>query len=201
MSVQVYGCNHVAIEVDDIKKAIAFYQDVFNLEKLNSGEGDAFFKLGEHQFLAIFEVKKLQPGGMRHFGIMVRDEEQIAEVREKITGKYGLKLEPPFRCDFHDPWGNRIQVVDLHDESLIWLLPYREVQKAGPQFPFVFVRLFARIISIPRAIEACPERSRMGQSPPPQALCANSVLTLQSQDGQTFRQKHSHYWRVAGTRA
>jgi hypothetical protein len=21
--------------------------------------------------------------------------------------------------------------VDLHDESLIWLLPYREVQKAG----------------------------------------------------------------------
>jgi len=66
-----------------------------------------------------------------HFGIMVRDEEQIEEVRKKLTGKYGLKLEPPFRCDFRDPWGNRIQVVDLHDESLIWLLPYREVQKAG----------------------------------------------------------------------
>ena len=64
----------------------------------------------------------------------VRDEAQIAEVRKKITGKYKLKLEPPFRCDFHDPWGNRIQVVDLHDESLIWLLPYREVQKAGIKF-------------------------------------------------------------------
>ena len=38
MSVQVYGCNHVAIEVDDIKKAIAFYKDVFNLEKMDSGE-------------------------------------------------------------------------------------------------------------------------------------------------------------------
>jgi len=25
-------------------------------------------------------------------------------------------------------------VVDLHDESLIWLLPYREVQKAGVKF-------------------------------------------------------------------
>ena len=35
-----------------------------------------------------------------------------------------------FRCDFRDPWGNRIQFVDLHDESLIWLLPYREVLKA-----------------------------------------------------------------------
>ncbi len=134
MSVQVYGCNHVAIEVDDIKRAVAFYKDVFNLEKLDSGEGDAFFKLGEHQFLAIFEVKKLQPGGMRHFGIMVRDEAQLVKVREKITGRYKLKLEPPFRCDFHDPWGNRIQVVDLHDESLIWLLPYREVQKAGIKF-------------------------------------------------------------------
>ena len=134
MSVHVYGCNHVAIEVDDIKRAVAFYQDVFNLEKLDSGEGDAFFKFGEHQFLAIFEVEKLQPANMRHFGIMVRDEEQLAEVRKKLTEKYKLKLEPPFRCDFRDPWGNRIQVVDLHDESLIWLLPYREVQRAGVKF-------------------------------------------------------------------
>jgi catechol 2,3-dioxygenase-like lactoylglutathione lyase family enzyme len=134
MSVKVYGCNHVVIEVDDIRKAVAFYKDVFNLEKLDSGEGDAFFKLGEHQFLAIFEVKKLQPDRMRHFGLIVRDEEQIAEVRKKVTGKYGLKLEPPFRCDFRDPWGNRIQVVDLHDESLVWLLPYGEVQKAGIKF-------------------------------------------------------------------
>ena len=134
MSVQVYGCNHVAIEVDDIKKAIAFYQDVFNLERLDTGEGDAFFKLGEHQFLAIFEVEKVSPAGMRHFGIMVRDEEQLKEVREKISDKYKLRLHPHFRCDFDDPWGNRIQVVDLHDESLVWLLPYQEVQKAGIRF-------------------------------------------------------------------
>jgi len=69
VSVQVYGCNHVAIEVDDIEKAIAFYEDVFELEKMNSGEGDAFFKLGAHQFLAIFEVEKLQPDRTRHFGL------------------------------------------------------------------------------------------------------------------------------------
>ena len=134
MSVQVYGCNHIAIEVDDVKKAVDFYQDVFNLQKLARGEGDAFFKLGEHQFLAIFEVARLQPDRTRHFGIMVRDEEQIEEVRRKVKEKYRLKLEPPFRCDFRDPWGNRIQVVDLHDESLIWLLPYGEVQKAGIDF-------------------------------------------------------------------
>ena len=45
--------------MDDVEEVIAFYQDVFNLEKLNEGEGDAFFKLGQHQFLAMFEVKFL----------------------------------------------------------------------------------------------------------------------------------------------
>lgn len=135
MSVQTYGCNHVAIEVGDIDKAVAFYKDVFNLEQLNEGEGDAFFKLGAHQFLAMFERKGMaRITDDRHFGIMVRDETQLAEVREKLTKKYGIELIPPFRCDFRDPWGNRIQVVDLHDESLVWLLPYAEVQKVGIVF-------------------------------------------------------------------
>jgi catechol 2,3-dioxygenase-like lactoylglutathione lyase family enzyme len=129
--VTVYGCNHIAIEVDDIDKAVAFYTDVFNLERLSDGEGDAFFKLGEHQFLAIFEVEKVRPDHLRHFGLMVRDAAQVAEVREKLVSKYGIEPIPPFRCDFRDPFGNRIQVVDLHDESMVWLLPYREVQDAG----------------------------------------------------------------------
>jgi catechol 2,3-dioxygenase-like lactoylglutathione lyase family enzyme len=149
MSVQVYGCNHIAIEVDDVDKAVAFYQDVFNLEKLDEGEGDAFFKLGEHQFLAMFEVEKVRPDRTRHFGLMVRDDRQLAEVRDKLTQKYGIKLIPPFRCDFHDPFGNRIQVVDLHDESLVWLLPYQEVQKVGIQF-----------------VEARPTTSRGGVADP-----------------------------------
>jgi hypothetical protein len=104
------------------------------LSHRSEGEGDAFFKLGDHQFLAMFKVEEMKPDRMRHFGIMVRDEGQLAEVREKITKKYGLKLIPGFRCDFRDPFGNRIQVVDLHDESLVWLLPYQEVQKAGIKF-------------------------------------------------------------------
>ena len=134
MSVKVYGINHVAIEVDDVEKAVAFYQDVFNLDKLDEGEGDAFFKIGEHQFLAMFEVEKVQPARTRHFGLIVRDEAQLAQVREKLTQKYGIALLPQFRCDFVDPFGNRVQVVDLHDESLVWLLPYQEVQEAGVVF-------------------------------------------------------------------
>lgn len=134
MSVHVYGCNHIAIEVDDVERAVAFYQDVFNLEKLDEGEGDAFFRLGEHQFLAMFEVDRVDPARVRHFGLMVRDAGQLDAVREKLTKNYGIELIPPFRCDFRDPFGNRVQVVDLHDESMVWLLPYREVQDAGIAF-------------------------------------------------------------------
>ena len=134
MPVTVYGINHIAIEVTDIDKAVAFYEDVFGLKKLDEGEGDAFFQLGAHQFLALFAVPAMKPDRTRHFGLMVRDEKQIAAVRDKIVKKYGLKLIAGFRCDFHDPFGNRVQVVDLHDESLVWLLPYQEVQKAGIKF-------------------------------------------------------------------
>ncbi len=134
MAVQVYGCSHVVIEVDDARKAVRFYSDVFGLKMLRGGEGAAWCKLGEHQFMAIFEVERLQPDRVKHFGLIVRDEKQIREVRKKITKKYGLKPIPGFRCDFRDPWGNRIQVGDLHDESLVWLLPYQEVQQAGVTF-------------------------------------------------------------------
>ena len=134
MSVQTYGINHIAIEVTNIAKAVAFYSDVFNLEKKDEGEGDAFFQVGEHQFLAMFEVESMKPDRTRHFGVIVRDEAQIAEVRQKVEHKYGLTLLRGFRCDFHDPFGNRIQVVDLHDESIVWMLPYREVQTAGIVF-------------------------------------------------------------------
>ena len=134
MAVQVYGCNHVVIEVTDAKKAAKFYQDVFGLKMLRGGEGAVWCKLGEHQFMAIFEVETVQPDRTKHFGLMVRDAQQIKEVRRKLTKTYKLKLHPDFRCDFRDPWGNRIQVGDLSDESLVWLLPYQEVQKVGITF-------------------------------------------------------------------
>jgi hypothetical protein len=82
----------------------------------------------------MFEVERVQPDRVRHFGLMVRDTEQLNEIREKLTTKYGIELIPPFRCDFRDPFGNRLQVVDLHDESLVWLLPYQEVQETGLSF-------------------------------------------------------------------
>jgi catechol 2,3-dioxygenase-like lactoylglutathione lyase family enzyme len=37
--VNVYGCNHIAMEIDDIEEAIAFYTGVFGLERFREGEG------------------------------------------------------------------------------------------------------------------------------------------------------------------
>jgi catechol-2,3-dioxygenase len=94
MAVRVFGCNHIVLEVGDLEKAVAFYKDVFNLEHKNEGEGDAFFKLGNHQFLALFQSDEPHIDDHRHFGLIVRDRAQVAEVREKITQKYGLKIIP-----------------------------------------------------------------------------------------------------------
>ncbi len=134
MSVRVYGINHVSIEVDDLEKAKSFYQDVFKLEPLNSGKGRASFRAGKHQFFVLTEVRPRKEESDAHFGFMVRDEQQLAAVRDKITREYELALIEGFRCAFRDPFGNRIDVVDLHDESLVWLLPYQEVQEAGIRF-------------------------------------------------------------------
>src|SRR5437763_16558084 len=76
MSVQVYGCNHVAIEVDDAEAAVRFCKDGLNLEKMTGGEGDAFLKLGERQCHAFFEVEQVKPDGIRQCRPIVRDEQR-----------------------------------------------------------------------------------------------------------------------------
>ena len=121
-------------EVTAATKAGKFYSDARCLAMPRGWQGAAWCKLGEHQLMAIFEVEALQPDRVKHFGLMVRDAKQIQEVRKKLTKKYKVKLHPDFRCDFRDPWGNRIQVGDLSDESLVWLLPYKEIQKCGITF-------------------------------------------------------------------
>src|SRR4051794_33380299 len=71
----------------------------------------AFIDLGD-QFIALAQRRTQPPDQERHFGLVVDDKEAVrARLRElgvPVTGR-GL--------DFHDPWGNLIQVVD-----------YREIQ-------------------------------------------------------------------------
>jgi catechol 2,3-dioxygenase-like lactoylglutathione lyase family enzyme len=84
------GINHVALEVDDLERAIAFYSSRIRIRNVERAHGGAFLDLGD-QFIALFPPGA---GEDRHFGLVVDD----------------LSLLPGPR-DFHDPFGNRIQVV------------------------------------------------------------------------------------------
>ena len=84
------GINHVALEVDDLERAIAFYSQTFQLRGIERAYGGAFLDLGD-QFIALFPPGA---GEDRHFGLVVDDVSRLPGPR-----------------DFHDPSGNRIQVV------------------------------------------------------------------------------------------
>jgi catechol 2,3-dioxygenase-like lactoylglutathione lyase family enzyme len=130
MSPTVYGSNHIAIEVTDAEAAAAFYQEVFGLERLRHGEGNAFLRLGPQQFLAIFNVDHARRDNARHFGMIVKDDDEIAEVKRRLEAR-GIELIPPFACDFRDPWGNRVQVVDLSVCTPWWATAF-EGERTSP---------------------------------------------------------------------
>jgi catechol 2,3-dioxygenase-like lactoylglutathione lyase family enzyme len=107
---RLVGINHIALEVGDLDEALAFWESIFGpLELRGRGGGMAFLDLGD-QFIALARVGTQQRDVERHFGLVVDDKEAVrARLRElgvPVTGR-GL--------DFHDPWGNLIQVVDYRD--------------------------------------------------------------------------------------
>ena len=61
MAVQVYGINHIGIEVDDAQKAVAFYEDVFGLKMLRGGDEDLLRQMSR--------VRSIAPGRRHHRGL------------------------------------------------------------------------------------------------------------------------------------
>jgi lactoylglutathione lyase len=107
---KLVGINHIALEVGDLDEALAFWESLFGpLELRGRIPGMAFVDLGD-QFIALSEGRNQSPDQARHFGLVVDDKEAVRErLRElgvPVTGR-GL--------DFHDPWGNQIQVVEYRD--------------------------------------------------------------------------------------
>jgi catechol 2,3-dioxygenase-like lactoylglutathione lyase family enzyme len=107
---KLVGINHIALEVGDLDEALAFWESIFGpLELRGRIRGMAFVDMGD-QFIALSEGRSQSPDQARHFGLVVDDKEAVRErLRElgvPVTGR-GL--------DFHDPWGNQIQVVDYRD--------------------------------------------------------------------------------------
>jgi len=113
MSPRLVGINHVALEVEDVDEALAWYGRFFELElRGRAGSRMAFVDMGD-QFIAIARGRSQPPDASRHFGLVVDDKEAARRALEEG----GVQVSPPPSLDFRDPWGNQVQVVD-----------YREIQ-------------------------------------------------------------------------
>jgi len=103
--------NHIALEVDDIDEALAFWESIFGpLELRGRGRQMAFIDMGD-QFLALARGRTQPPDQHRHFGLVVDDMEAVhVRLRE-----LGIPVSSGRGLDFRDPSGNLIQVVDYRD--------------------------------------------------------------------------------------
>ena len=113
VTAKLVGINHVALEVGDIDEALAWYGRFFEFElRGRAGASMAFVDMGD-QFLALARDNTKHDDRERHFGLVVDDKEAARAALQEA----GVATSRPPSLDFHDPWGNFIQVVD-----------YREVQ-------------------------------------------------------------------------
>jgi len=105
------GLNHVALEVDDVDAALAFYRRLMAFDPGGRhGARMAFLDAGD-QFLALAAAHGRSGDGERHFGLVVDDR---AALRDALRAA-DVEVLPGRGLDFRDPWGNRVQVVQ-YDE-------------------------------------------------------------------------------------
>jgi lactoylglutathione lyase len=108
---RLVGINHVAIEVGDLDEALAWYGQFFELElRGRIASQMAFVDMGD-QFLALASTEERTRDEARHFGLVVDDKDAV---RAAVVSA-GVDVSPPPSLDFHDPWGNLVQVVDYRD--------------------------------------------------------------------------------------
>jgi lactoylglutathione lyase len=107
---RLVGINHVALEVGDLDEALEFYGRIFSFTLRGRGRGAAFIDMGD-QFIALDRGSVQGRDGARHFGLVVDDKEAV----RRALADAGVDVLPGRGLDFHDPWGNRVQVVQ-YDE-------------------------------------------------------------------------------------
>jgi len=108
---KLVGINHLALEVGDLDEALAFWEAIFGELELRGRSGRmAFIDMGD-QFIALSQGRTQEPDRARHFGLVVNDKEAVRARLKEL----GVPVSSGRGLDFHDPWGNQIQVVDYRD--------------------------------------------------------------------------------------
>jgi lactoylglutathione lyase len=143
---RLVGINHVALEVDDIDRALDFYGRLFDLRLRGRSAGMAFVDIGD-QFVALMHGRSQPPDRTRHFGLVVDDKEAARRVLEEA----GVELLPGRGLGFLDPSGNRVEIVQ-----------YDEVQFTKPDHV-----LRGMGLELGKSESALAELEEKGLRPPP----------------------------------
>ena len=129
------GFNHVATMTPDLKRYLAFYEDIFGAEvvRIMEPEGDhprmAIVNMGGDSALNVFEVPADSIVGDRgrmggrgpidHYALGVGSEEELLEIRDRLVAvgaspgevtQFGPGLRSVF---FRDPDGAELEVAYL----------------------------------------------------------------------------------------
>jgi lactoylglutathione lyase len=104
--VRLVGINHVALEVADLERSLAFYGRFFELRFRGRSSSMAFVDMGD-QFLALMQGARQPADGARHVGLVVEDKEAVRAALVEA----GVQILPGRGLDFLDPDGNRIEIV------------------------------------------------------------------------------------------
>jgi catechol 2,3-dioxygenase-like lactoylglutathione lyase family enzyme len=107
---KLLGINHVALPVGSVDDALAFYGRFFAFTLRGRVPGMAFVDMGD-QFVALAQESGGEPDRHRHFGLVVDDKEAVRSSLQQA----GIAVQAAGGCDFRDPWGNNVEVVDYRD--------------------------------------------------------------------------------------
>src|SRR3954454_1999006 len=78
----------LALNVDDIDEAVAFYSKLFNTEPAKRRPGYANFAIAEPALkLVLLEGEPGQATVMDHLGVEVESTEQVDEASKRLTGE------------------------------------------------------------------------------------------------------------------
>jgi len=102
--------DHISIQVRDLPRAVAFYQNVFGLSVVSEDKPNEIVRLGMGR--AIVSLHHKEPTGLvDHFAIGVEGFNRDAVTR--VLTQKGLTPEENLDAGFHvkDPEGIRVQIV------------------------------------------------------------------------------------------
>ncbi len=122
---KVIGCNHLAINVDDLDKAKYFYAHVLGLEELPRPEfvaknfASVWYLLGNCELHVVEDKNMIQSGSPTgpHFAVSTNDfngfTQKLASENIDIVFGPGKGMDDINRLVIKDPAGNVIEIIDL----------------------------------------------------------------------------------------